>query len=451
MKDLVQRRYVLFLLFLVSMFNYIDRTIISILQVPIKQDIGLSDAQLGALTGLSFALFYSTLSLPIARWADRTVRKRIVAASLAIWSAMTALTGLATGFVTLVLFRIGVAVGEAGSVPATHSIMADIYPPRERATAFAIWGLSLPAGMMVGYVLAGALAEAVGWRAAFALFGIVGVVLAPVILFSMREPTRGRFDSPAAAAAVQPKVGEVLRHLWQLKTFRLVIAAGACHAYSQYSIMNWNAPFYVRLHGMSLGEVSAYLALMNGLGSAVGMYLGGWLSDRFGAGDCRRRLHVPAIALILMVPFALAQYQVASPQLSIALGAVASTLMLFYYGPIVAVPQLLVPASMRAFTSAVLLLTFNLFGLGLGPFVTGLVSDLLTRHYGMGDAGLRVAICSAVVFSLLAGWLFLRAAAHFPREILGEPGQAEPSFSRDAAGGSDAAAAGIDRTRLERA
>jgi MFS family permease len=447
--ELAQRRYVLFLLFLVSMFNYIDRTIISILQVPIKQDLGLSDAQLGALTGLSFALFYSTLSLPIARWADRTVRKRIVAASLAIWSAMTAFTGLANSFATLVLFRIGVAVGEAGSVPATHSIMADIYPPRQRATAFAIWGLSLPVGMMIGYLLAGALAEAVGWRAAFALFGIVGVVLAPIVLFSMREPKRGRFDPPAVAGAVQPKTGEVLRYLWQLKTFRLVIAAGACHAYAQYSIMNWNAPFYVRLHGMSLGEVSAYLALMNGLGSAVGMYLGGWLSDRFGARDCRRRLHVPALALILMVPFALAQYQVDSVTLSIAFGAVASTLMLFYYGPIVAVPQLLVPASMRAFTSAVLLLTFNLFGLGLGPFITGLISDVLASQYGMGDNGLRVAICSAVTFSLLAGWLFLRASAHLPREMLGGPEHAEPPIAPKAASGTEAAAAGIDRTRLE--
>ena len=148
MNEPIERRYILFLLFLVSVFNYIDRTIISILQVPIKQDLGLSDAQLGALTGLSFALFYSTLSLPIARWADRANRRNIVAISLAVWSAMTAMTGLATGFASLVFFRIGVAAGEAGSIPATHSIIADIYPAKQRATAFAVWGLSLPAGMM---------------------------------------------------------------------------------------------------------------------------------------------------------------------------------------------------------------------------------------------------------------------------------------------------------------
>lgn len=418
MNDVVQRRYVLFLLFLVSMFNYIDRTIISILQVPIKQDLGLSDAQLGALTGLSFALFYSTLSLPIARWADRANRRNIVTASLAVWSAMTALTGLANGFASLVFFRIGVAVGEAGSVPATHSIVADIYPPRQRATAFALWGLSLPAGMMVGYVLAGALAEAVGWRMAFAIFGAAGLLLAPVVVLTMREPKRGRFDPPAQPGATPPKATEVLRYLWQRRTFRFVIAAGACHAYAQYSIMNWNAPFYVRVHGMSLGEVSLYLALLNGVGSAVGMYLGGRLSDYFGSRDPRGRLQSTAIALAMMVPFALSQYLVDSAQLSIALGAVASTLMLFYYGPIVAVPQMLVPASMRAFTSAVLLLTFNLFGLGLGPFVTGLISDTLASRYGMGNESLRFAISAALLFSLLAGWLFWRAAGHLPREML---------------------------------
>jgi predicted MFS family arabinose efflux permease len=416
--ELVERRYILFLLFLVSVFNYIDRTIISILQVPIKQDIGLSDAQLGALTGLSFALFYSTLSLPIARWADRANRRNIVTASLAVWSAMTAMTGLATGFAGLVFFRIGVAVGEAGSVPATHSIMADIYPPKQRATAFAVWGLSLPVGMMTGYLLAGSLAQAVGWRTAFAYFGIAGLVLAPLVLFSMREPRRGRFDPVAVAGAALPKTREVLRHLWALRTFRCVIAAGACHAYAQYSMMNWNAPFYVRVHGMSLGEVSFYLAMLNGLGSAAGMYLGGRLADHFGSRDPRGRLYVPAIALIAMVPFAIAQYLVESASLSIALAAVASTLMLFYYGPIIAVPQMLVPASMRAFTSAVLLLTFNLFGLGLGPFVTGLTSDWLVRDFGMAENSLRFAISTAVMFSLLAGALFWRAARYLPREML---------------------------------
>ena len=188
MNELLQRKRTLFLLFLVSMFNYIDRTIISVLQVPIKRDLLLSDAQLGALTGLAFAIIYSTLCLPVARWADRGNRTHIIAGSLALWSVMTALTGLAGGFAILVLLRIGVAVGEAGSVPSTHSVIADLYAPKSRATVLAVWGLSLPAGMALGYVFAGHLEETVGWRAAFAIVGICGVVLAPLLLWSMKEP-----------------------------------------------------------------------------------------------------------------------------------------------------------------------------------------------------------------------------------------------------------------------
>lgn len=412
----LQRRYTLLLLFLVSMFNYVDRTIISILQVPIKRDLGLSDAQLGALTGLSFAIVYSTLSLPVAYWADRSNRVRIIAGSLALWSVMTALTGLAAGFAALVLLRIGVAVGEAGSVPSTHSIVADLYAPARRATVLALWGLSLPAGMAFGYVVAGQLEAAVGWRATFAIVGIAGVALAPLVFLSMREPVRGRFDPPAQQVPQAHSMAAVVRHLWGLRTFRYIILAGACQAYAQYSVMNWNAPFYGRVHGMPLAQISLYLALLNGLCSAVGMYAGGRLSDHMGQRDPGGRLRVVAVALIAMTPFALAQYLTASAALSLAFGAVASTLMMFYFGPIVAVPQLLVPSSMRAFTSAVVILTFNLLGLGLGPFVTGLLSDLLATRYGMQTESIRYAICSATLFSLVAGGLFWRAASHLQRE-----------------------------------
>ncbi|MBD5805050.1 L-galactonate transporter [Azoarcus sp. Aa7] len=416
MSEDLQRRYTLLLLFLVSMFNYIDRTIISILQVPIKRDLGLSDAQLGALTGLSFAIVYSTLSLPVAYWADRSNRVRIIAGSLALWSVMTALTGLAAGFAALVLLRIGVAVGEAGSVPSTHSIVADLYAPARRATVLALWGLSLPAGMAFGYVVAGQLEAVVGWRTTFAIVGIAGVALAPLVFLSMREPVRGRFDPPAPQVSQAHSMAAVVRHLWGLRTFRYIILAGACQAYAQYSVMNWNAPFYGRVHGMPLAQISLYLALLNGLCSAVGMYAGGRLSDHMGQRDPGGRLRVVAVALIAMTPFALAQYLTASAALSLAFGAVASTLMMFYFGPIVAVPQLLVPSSMRAFTSAVVILTFNLLGLGLGPFVTGLLSDLLATRYGMQTESIRYAICSATLFSLVAGGLFWRAASHLQRE-----------------------------------
>jgi MFS family permease len=417
MSDVANRRYVLFMLFLVSMFNYIDRTIISILQVPIKADLGLSDAQLGALTGLSFAILYSTLSLPIARWADTTVRKRLIAASLAIWSGMTALTGLATNYASLVGYRMGVAIGEAGSIPATHSIIADLYPPRSRATALAMWGLSVPAGMAFGYLCAGALAEALGWRTTFAVIGIVGLLLAPLIQLTIREPLRGRFDPPRVAATAPP-MATVLRYLWQLRTYRMLIAAAACHGYAYYTVLSWSAPFYTRFHELTLTQASAYLAVITGVGNAVGMYLGGRLSDHFGSRDSRNRLRIVAVALFVGVPCTLLQFLTDSLSVSVAFGTLGATLMMSFYAPIIAVPQLLVPASMRAFTTSVVVLAFGLLGLGLGPFITGLISDLLAARYGLGAGSLRYAISAALIFSLLAAWLFWKASRHLPSELL---------------------------------
>jgi predicted MFS family arabinose efflux permease len=411
-----ERRYVLFLLFLVSVLSYVDRTILSILQVPIKADLGLSDSQLGALTGLSFALFYATLAVPLARLADRTVRKRLVAAALATWSAMTALTGLAGNFASLVFFRIGVAAGEAGSIPASQSMIADIYPPDSRATAFAFWGLSLPAGLLLGYAGAGALEHAFGWRATFAVIGGAGLVLAPIVLWTLREPTRGRYD-PVAAPAEAISTMQSLRCLWSSRSLRYLFAAGALHTFTWCAANSWNAPFYVRVHGMPLAEVARDLALMNGFGSAIGMYLGGRLSDYFGARNPSGRLWVVSAALLLLVPFALGQYLVQSAALSIALGAVTSVLMLVYYAPIVAVTQLQVPASMRAFAAAVLLLVTNLFGLGLGPLATGFVSDILVARYGMEADSLRYALSLAILLSWGAAWLFWRASSRLQREM----------------------------------
>ncbi len=411
------RGYILFLLFLVSVLSYVDRTILSILQVPIKRDLGLSDAQLGALTGLSFALFYATLAVPIARLADRTVRTRLVAGSLAVWSGMTSLTALATNFSGLVFFRIGVAVGEAGSIPATHSILADLYPPNARATALAYWGLSLPVGLMLGFSTAGALEQAVGWRATFVIVGLAGLVLAPIVWLTMREPVRGRFDPAPVSGDAIPTTMQAFKFLWRLRAFRYLTAGGAMHAFAWYSINAWSAPFYVRVHGMSLGEVSLYLALFNGVGSALGMYLGGRLSDHFGQRDPRNRLRVVSVALLVMVPAALAQFLVASTQLSLVMAAVALTMMLVYYGPLIAVMQSLVPANMRAFASAVLMLVLNLFALGLGPLVTGMISDLLVSRFGMLNDSLRYAMSFAALFSLIAAALLWRASGFLSQDM----------------------------------
>ncbi|MES3092438.1 MULTISPECIES: spinster family MFS transporter [Sphingomonas] len=405
------RRIALLVLIVVSVFNYLDRTVISILQVPIKRDLSLSDAQLGALTGLTFALFYSTLGVPIARLADRYSRRIVIAGSLLLWSAMTAVSGFAGSFAMLVFFRIGVALGEAGSIPASHSMIADYYPPERRATALGIWGLALPIGVMLGYLSGGWLAQAIDWRAALWIIGGIGVVLAPIVLMMLREPVRGRYDAGPAPDAMPWRDGLAL--MARRPSLLLLFAGGALNNVVLSVALNWNAPFYTRLHGMALGDVATALSLMTGLGGAIGIFLGGWLTDRIGADKPHLRPVLTGIALIAVTPAALVQ--LLSPSTTVSLIACAMTVMLlfFYYAPIIAMTQTLVPASMRAFTSSILLLSVNLIGLGLGPWLTGVLSDVI----GMGDQSLRYAMAAMSFVGIFAGSCFLLAARYYKKDL----------------------------------
>lgn len=405
------RRLALLILIVVSVFNYLDRTIISILQVPIKRDLSLSDGQLGALTGLAFALFYSTLGVPIARLADRYSRRWVIAGSIALWSAMTAVSGFSTSFAALVFFRIGVALGEAGSIPATHSMIADYYPPERRATALAIWGLALPIGVMLGYLSGGWLAQAIDWRAALWIVGGVGVLLAPVILALLREPERGRFDAGPPPAAMPWQEG--LRVMARRPSLLLLFAGGALNNLLLSVALNWNAPFYARLHGMALGDIATALSLMTGIGGAIGIFAGGWLTDRIRADMPQRRPILTGIALLATTPAALIQLQAGSTAVSLAAGAVTVLLLFFYYAPIIAMTQSLVPASIRAFTSSILLLSVNIIGLGLGPWLTGVLSDAL----GGGDQSLRAAMTIVSFVGLPAGSCFLLASRFYARDL----------------------------------
>lgn len=404
------------MLFIVSTFNYIDRTIISILQVPIKNELHLSDAQMGALTGLSFALFYTTFSLPIARLADRANRRNIIALSLFVWSGMTALSGLARNYAMLVLFRIGVAVGEAGSIPATQSIIADYYPPNRRATALAIWGLSLPIGLMAGYGLTGKLAQIFDWRVVFAMVGGAGVLFAPIMFFLTREPQRGRFDPPALAKDSDTStLFGTLREMAGMRVLRFLMIAAALHGFTQYSLMNWTVPFYVRLHEMSLANVGFYMALASGLGGAIGMFFGGFLADRLGQRDERWRVWVIGLSFLATVVAGLGQLLAQSLNVSLAFGFLVAIFQIAYYGPIVAVVQTLVSARQRAFVGALLLLVFNIVGLGLGPFLTGALSDYLAGFFG--EESLRWSMVACLASSAVAGVAFLWIGSAFRSEI----------------------------------
>ena len=419
------RWFALGVLFLVAVFNYVDRSILAILQVPVKAELGLSDTQLGALTGLAFALLYTTLALPIARLADKTVRTRLLSVALAIWSSMTALTGFANGFVTLVICRMGVALGEAGCVPATHSLISDYFQRNQRATALALWGLSMPIGMMLGLGTGGWLVTHVTWRQAFILIGLLGVVFAPIVYLILREPPRGRYDPKqllSQNAASESFTQQVLI-LWRLKAFRYAALGGAMIAYVQHSVINWNAPFYDRVYNVPLAEASYYLALIMGIGGGLGTFLGGVLADTLGKREVRWYLMVPALACLATLPAALIQYFAPSVQLSYVAGFFATLFAHVYLAPLVATSQTLVSPTMRAFTSAMLVLTVNLLGMGLGPLMTGAISDILISA-GVQNS-LKYAISISVLFCLPAAYFFWRASTHVIREIQGETRSAD--------------------------
>jgi predicted MFS family arabinose efflux permease len=411
--------FALGVLFVVALFNYMDRSILSIMQVALKRDLHLTDTELGALTGLAFAIFYTTGALPIAWLADRVARKYVLAAALTVWTLMTAAGAGATSFVSLMACRIGVAVGEAGCVPTTHSMISDFFPRHRRALAMAFWGLSLPLGSMLGVFLGGQLTAAFGWRETFLIIGGGGLLLAPVILLALREPTRGRFDGgPAAGTATEARsTMQSLAILWRLRSFRYLCLAEGLQAWTQNGMMAWNAPFYSRLHHMPLAQIATALSLIIGFSGAAGTFLGGALANSLARGDVRWYMRIPAAAALITVPFALVQYFTQSAALSLAAAVVPAAMVNVYMAPANAMSQSLVPADMRALTSAVLVLIVSVIGLGLGPVSVGALSDLLATHFGLGEASLRYALPTVVIPAAAAAALFYRSSIHLPREL----------------------------------
>lgn len=402
------RNFALGILFLGYVVNFIDRSILSILLEPIKLDLALNDTQLGLLGGLAFAIFYTTLGIPIAALADRWSRVKILAISMIVWSGMTALCGMASSFVLLLLARIGVGVGEAGASPPSHSLISDYFPLETRATALSIYALGIPFGAMIGNFVGGWGAEELGWRVTFLLVGIPGIFVALLVLSTLKEPPRGMSEKkiqPSQAdpdeEVVAPKVKEVLSFLWQRRSFRHIGFAAGLHAFVGYGAGTWNAPFLIRSHEMPITEVGFWLALISGIG-AIGTFAGGYLSDRISdrTGDRRWYMWVPGISTVLMVPFQFVAYLHGGLWAVIPALLVVSILGGMYLGPSFAMTQGLVSLRMRAVASAILLFMLNIIGMGLGPYFVGVVSDLLAPTYDISS--LRYALCLAVLANLWA-------------------------------------------------
>jgi MFS family permease len=377
------RRYALVLLTVVYAFNFIDRQLLAILQESIKADLGLSDGQLGLLAGFAFAIFYVTAGIPIARWADRSNRRNIVAGAVFLWSFMTAVSGFAQNYVQLLLARIGVGVGEAGGSPPSHSIISDIFPPEKRASAMGFYSTGVNIGILFGFLLGGWLNEFFGWRVAFIVVGIPGIFIALLVRATLAEPMRGLSENKhTAPAEPSPSLGQTLNILWSRRSFRHMSFAAALNAFCGYSTASWTASFMIRSHSMSTGELGTWLAMISGVGGAIGVIAGGILADKLALRDKRWYVWVPAVAGVISVPFMAAVYIADTAYMALILSIIPGLLHNVYLGSTIATTHGLVGLRMRALASAILFLILNIIGLGLGPLLVGMLSDLLQASEG---------------------------------------------------------------------
>lgn len=407
-------RYALVMLTIAYTFNFVDRQILVILQESIKQDMGLSDTQLGLLSGFSFALVYITAGIPIALWADRGNRRNIIGLAIAVWSGMTALSGLAQNYSQLLLARIGVGIGEAGGSPPAHSMISDYYPPEKRGWAMSFYSAGLHFGIVIGFLLGGAIDAYFGWRVAFFVVGLPGVAFAAVLWLTVKEPPRGRWESVANASDA-PTLRETLRVLGGYRSFWYLSAACGLSAFAGYGNGNFIPSFLSRSHGLEQGQIGALLAFLLGGAGMVGTLLGGSLADRLGVRDARWYLWVPFIASIAVLPLTIPYLLSENTSLVIVLLGLVSILLNTYIGPCLATVHRLAPPAMRALASAILFFVLNLIGLGLGPLVAGILSDYFTAQYG--SDGLRYAMIVVATMATLSVPMFWLAARRLPEDL----------------------------------
>ena len=395
--------YVLLLLLAVYISNYADRMILSVLMPAIKAEFQVSDAALGFLAGTAFAIFYATLGVPIAIWADRGNRKTIISLAVAIWSVMTAVCGLAQNFWQFALARVGVGVGEAGGSPPSHSIISDLFGPKLRATALGIFALGVPFGLFVGLYGGAHIAATYGWRTTFYVLGIPGLILALLVMFTIREPKRGASDGHAYTGDAPPLMTTVRHMLTQTSLVHVFIGATITTLVG-YAGVQWWPTFVMRSHGLSMTDLSLFLALVFGVAGGLGTFFGGYIADQFSKRDLKWMPRIVTLATIIGLPFGLAIYLTDSSAVVFALIGVPAALGSVYLPPTYAMTQGLVDVRMRTVASALLLFVINLIGMGIGPWLAGFISDQLAPTYGKDS--LRYAL---LVLTFLNSW----AAAHY--------------------------------------
>ncbi|HEY1307874.1 MAG TPA: MFS transporter [Vicinamibacterales bacterium] len=402
--------YVLVVLTLCYVLNTVDRSqILAASLQAIKKEFAASDFQMGVLTGIPFALFYSIMGIPIAAWADRSSRRNVLALAVTSWSVMTAVFGLAVNYTMLFAARVGTAVGEAGGSPPSHSLISDYFPKKRRGTAFSIFALGVPIGTSLGAALGGWGNQNIGWRSTFILAGVPGIVMALILVLTVKEPPRGLSDGVSRTLgdrAPVPGMFEVLRTLWLRRSFRHLTLAAALHSVVWYASGAFNNAFLQRSHHMSVAEAGYWLAALSAI-AGFGTFFGGFAADRLSTrfNDRRWYLWVPGIATLLCVPFQFAAYL--SPDRAVVLPSFVGLMFMaaVFFGPSFAMTQALATLRMRSVATSLLLFIQTLIGNGLGPSVTGLISDGLAPS--LQQNSLRYALVAIGVVNVWAALHYL--------------------------------------------
>lgn len=410
----LQRGVALAMLFVVGTINFVDRQLLSVLVEPIRADLHLSDTQFGLLTGLAFALFYAGMGVPVAILADRWNRVKLIALACLVWSAFTALTGKVTSFAQLALIRFGVGAGEAGGTAPSLSLVSDLFPPHRRPFAVAIFQLNGPFGVFVGSAFGAWAAANIGWRGAFLVMGLAGIVIAPLLVWAVKEPPRGQMDQGGHGEHHVP-LRETLALFVRSPSLRLVLLGNGLSAFVSYGILNWVPAFLMRTQGMSLPAMGQWFGPAAGLTFGIGIMGSGWLVSRIARRDARAYGFVPAIASLLIAPGLAAALLMQGWQASLAVMLLPLTACTVYIAPGLALVQNLTPPRSRATASAILLLMYNIVGLGLGPLFVGMVSDALRPQ--LGDDSLRWGLMGIIPFALAAAATQFAMTRHLNREL----------------------------------
>lgn len=424
MKETNYRHYLLVLLLLISAFNSVDRYVLGLIGQNLETDLSLSDSQLGMLSGIAFAFFFSLMGIPIARWSDRGDRVLIIAVTTLLWSVALALSGLATNFLQFFLLRINVAVGEAGCFPASSSLLSEYFNRDERPRALARYLLGGSLGLVIGYLFGGWLNEYLGWRLTFALVGAPGAALGVLAWLTLREPRRLRGiqslepleDGRSAASdpekgmptAPQPSLRSVCAVLARNRTFGHLLICFAVITFTGTGVAQWLPVFFVRRYGLATGELGTWMAIVYGSTYAFGTYWGGELASRYAANNESLQIRMMAWTYVISGLLATAVYLAPNHQLAFALLGASAIFSAMSTGPLLAVIQAIVPDRMRAQSTALVFLSANLIGLGLGPWAVGALSDGL--HPWAGDGALRYALLAMCPTYLWSAWhLYLSA------------------------------------------